>query len=149
MHTLGPVITRTYLSESIGGRFMYDSSDKEVMDSERAQPELVAVGDRSDSFRFYQVTEVTVDGEVLRGSKKYVGPTYWPGGKLHTTREAVFNSILAGLLEMMGEADARREADRQTDNVVFNITQGKDVPLRVVESRSGRMNKFNEGDIIL
>jgi len=66
-------ITKTYIEFSFPGSFYAETRTKEVQDR---TPPLDNLPMGCYQFRFFDITETVVDGEVLRGDMKNVSPNF-------------------------------------------------------------------------
>jgi hypothetical protein len=102
-----------------------DSRSEEV---EERDLDAVRVPHGSFAFRFYDIKEVLVEGDVLTSGHVNVSGIYYPGGRLMTVED------------VMTEV---RECKVLLDNMRINNWT------HVVRTRVGTFQPFNDGDVIL
>lgn len=65
-----------YVERAVAGSFVSDYSSREVEDRD---PDKIILGTMEYGFRFYDIEEVELDGELLRGKPKNHSKWYYQG----------------------------------------------------------------------
>lgn len=63
------------------------TADTSCRPSDHRDPARVSLPDGAYAFHFFDREETELDGETLRGERKNVSPTYYPGGTVKTLAE--------------------------------------------------------------
>lgn len=120
-----PELTQSYVEHFFPGVMVSETNEERI---EEKSPEAVDVPENAFAFRFYDKTEVQLDGEDLRGDRRNISGMFYPEGEVITADEILGNP------------------EQYDDTLVANVrTNGYDV----VETRLGNYQPFEDEDEVI
>lgn len=120
-----PDLAKSYVEHFFPGAMVPETREERI---EERSPETVDAPESAFAFRFYDKTEVQLDGDELSGDRRNVSGMFYPEG------EVIMNDEI---LDNPGQYD---------DTLVANVRiNGYDV----VETRMGNYQPFEDGDEVI
>ncbi len=118
-------VTQSYVEHFFPGVLVSETREESI---EERNPEAIDVPGSAFAFRFYDKTELQLDGEKLDGDRRNTSGMFYPEGEVINADEILDNP------------------DQYDDTLVANVrTNGYDV----VKTRSGNYQPFEDEDELI